>query len=837
MTDLTTTATTEQKPDLLSRPLLATLNIDWEKAIYIAFIVLAIVSRFWDLGSRVMSHDESLHTQFSYQFYRGDGFQHTPLMHGPFLFHVTAVSYWLFGDNDLAARIPVAIMGVLLVAMPYLLRPWLGRIGALFTSFFFLISPFITYYSRYIRHDIFVIVWAMIVFIATLYYLRERKEKYLWWFAAGVALMFSTKEVAFIYVAIFGSFLVMRLAVQLGTAQWFSYVLPKLRPALLILLVAVLLIGGGFIGQQASSRQVETVATEEATQGGFAADPDEDVTATAQPETGGGSTLLRWAQIVGVGLLSLGLFLAVQEMRPRIDAFPEFDLILLFTTLILPMASPFLTQMAGWNPRDYSLSTCMLEGQESMTAVQLFLARLGNSDCWSSFLSSGLVRSGFFLLLTLAVAILVGLWWNRRRWLVAAVIFHSIFIVLYTSVFTHPGGWASGMIGSLAYWLEQQGVARGNQPGFYYFFIVPFYEFLPLIFALAAIRLWEKRHQLNKIVGHWLTVILVALLAFSLTNWLFNRPAVEVGAPTTVVPGLVLGFLILAIGVLYWFFVRRKQLLDEYGLRRNFKGLVQVEAMCELVPFLTWWFILTWVAYSAAGEKMPWLSTHFVIPMALLGGWYFAQKLRDIEPQALLSRRSLVLLGVTAVLIVTVFLAIGPLLLGQIRLGNQQLDNLRGIGRFLGGLVAAGILYYFWQQLYERVSSRLRNAIVVPSLFLLLSLLTVRFTYMANFPNADYATEFLVYAHSAPATKNTVLAQIEELSMRLHGDKSLRVAFGGSGVSWPFTWYLREYPNRNYFAENPSANLTESPIIIAGRSQWGEVEKYLGNNYEQYTYT
>ena len=166
MTDLTTTPN-EPKSDFLSRPLLATISLDWEKAIYIAFIILAILTRFWDLGSRVMSHDESLHTQFSYQYFIGDGYQHTPLMHGPFLFHITAVSYWLFGDSDLSARIPVAIFGIILVAIPFLLRHWIGRIGALFASFIFLISPYITYYSRYIRHDIYVIMWALIIFLAS----------------------------------------------------------------------------------------------------------------------------------------------------------------------------------------------------------------------------------------------------------------------------------------------------------------------------------------------------------------------------------------------------------------------------------------------------------------------------------------------------------------------------------------------------------------------------------------------------------------------------------------------------------------------------------------------
>ena len=46
-------------------------------------MLIAIVTRFYGLGDRVVSHDESLHTQYSYQYYNGDGYVHSPLMHGP----------------------------------------------------------------------------------------------------------------------------------------------------------------------------------------------------------------------------------------------------------------------------------------------------------------------------------------------------------------------------------------------------------------------------------------------------------------------------------------------------------------------------------------------------------------------------------------------------------------------------------------------------------------------------------------------------------------------------------------------------------------------------------
>jgi predicted membrane-bound mannosyltransferase len=920
MTQLTTTENPKQ--DFLSRTLITAYQIDWEKATYILFIILAILTRFWDLGSRVMSHDESLHTQFSYQFYDGQGFSHTPLMHGPFLFHITAVSYWLFGHNDLTARVPVAILSVILVIIPYFLRQWLGREGALAASFVFLISPFLTYYGRYIRHDTPVIVWAMIIFIAIMFYLREQKEKYLWWLAAGMALLFSTKEVSFIYIAIFGSFMILRLLAKIASSGWIKTVWRDLQLPLLVVGIALLLMAGGTLGHLWSDRQDTTITTPEAESEPFAADPNETETAVDGETIPPLDKTMRWGVVLGIGVLSVGLFLAARVMRTYLNAYPEYDIILLFTSIVLPMVSPLLVTIVGGDPRDYTMNTCVINGQEAMSALQLLLARIGNPICREAFFSSGLVLSSSFLVLTLVIGVLVGLWWNWQRFIIFSAIFHAIFFVLYTSVFTNMPGWTSGMIGSLGYWLEQQGVARGNQPEFYYFIIVPFYEFLSLIFALAAISLWAQKQRINRVVGYWLGLLLLTMLGFSLSNWFFNR----LNDPIVVEPNAFAGYLaagfIFILGILLWIFWIRRRLLDtqnlaaltdllstyldataltelcgflsimeeELGgdttveriadlvawyeengrltkltttLRSNWYKLVTISSLGQdapgkfnyaqqrfllthlkvselfgFIPFLVWWLILTWIAYSAAGEKMPWLSTHFVIPMGLLSGWYIHEILQRAGGiKRLFKRQAFSFLGLTILLILAAAIGIGPLILGQVQFGNQELQNLGSIGRFLGSLVSAGIIFYFWQQASLRLNLPSRRTVVALAFFVVLSLLSVRFMYMSSFPNADYATEYMVYAHGAPAAKTVVLDQVEELSMRLNGDKTMQVAFGGSGVAWPFTWYLRDYPNRNYFAESPSNNLRDYPVVIVGRTQMDNVDRILRNTHSYTTHT
>jgi len=128
-----------------------------------------------------MSHDESLHTKFSWDLYANGIFQHTPLMHGPILFHMTALNYFLFG-NDFTARIYTAVLGVGMVMFPLLFRRWLGRWGALLASIMFLISPLILYYNRYIREDTPSIFATMVMVYCTFMYLngpiRQRRKAY-----------------------------------------------------------------------------------------------------------------------------------------------------------------------------------------------------------------------------------------------------------------------------------------------------------------------------------------------------------------------------------------------------------------------------------------------------------------------------------------------------------------------------------------------------------------------------------------------------------------------------------------------------------------------------------
>lgn len=201
-----------------------------------AVIFLGAVLRFWELGDKPLHHDESLHAYFSLQLLHNlqnwagcfnptaSCYHYDPLLHGPFQFHAIAfvyqISQWLgvydHGVNTFTVRIAAATLGTVVVALPFFLRDYLGKVGAWLASFLLAVSPSMVYFSRFAREDIYMACFTLLMVVAVARYVRDRKMR--WIIAAAVAfsLSYATKEATFLSIAIFGSFLGALLAWELG---------------------------------------------------------------------------------------------------------------------------------------------------------------------------------------------------------------------------------------------------------------------------------------------------------------------------------------------------------------------------------------------------------------------------------------------------------------------------------------------------------------------------------------------------------------------------------------------------------------------------------------------
>ncbi len=722
-------------------------------------LVLALATRLVALGDRAVSHDETTHAKYSWNLYTGRGFRHDPLMHGPALFEATALAYALFGVSDFTARLYTALTGVALVMAPWLFRKWLGRLGAVLASIGLLISPSITYYSRYTRHDLPVLLAAFLLLWAILRYLDEGETRRLWAMGAFFAWMYASKENAYIYTAIYFILMTPVLLWQMvrlarmepsGSPQGFRILRRLTRSQLLLVLALTLVVGLGAGGTfLASMREAELVG-----QGATAAE-----IGTITPPV--------WGRIaLGLAILALvaaGMVASAVVGEGRLRKLRLFDVLMVLGTFTLPLGSALLMKfVAGVDMRAFYQA--MMSGS---------FAGVPASSVVGAFLTLGL---------TLAAGVVNGLWWDVQRWPIVAAVYYGIFLVLYTTFFTQGWGALTGFVGGLAYWIAQHGEQRGSQPWYYYGIIGSLYDFLPILISLLG--------------GAWLAL-----------RTLGGKP---VDSPIPV------------------------------DTEQDGDGPRLSAWLPRLFPFfLLGWAGLSWVAYSVAGEKMPWLFVHIAFPHILLAAWTLDRVFGRLTWSQLVADRawlvpvSWLFLGLAWLAFQASSDSLGRVLQPEIAEGGLalMLSQLEPLGRAFGGLtgllIFGGLLVWAVEHLGLRRSLRL--SLLAPLLFL--GAVTVRTMVRACYIEDELATEYIVYAHATPDV-NKALDELDRLSWRLTGTPDqLRVAYS-QHVAWPLYWYMDvRYPDNYYFETPDPERLLDSPVIIAAREEWPAVEAIIGDRY------
>ncbi|MDZ4767979.1 MAG: TIGR03663 family protein [Chloroflexota bacterium] len=881
----------------LSRLMTSEVRLNWYTIAIILIFALAVFSRFAGLGDRVMSHDESLHTYYSWRLYDAGDFQHTPLMHGPILFHATAFFYFIFGDNDFTARIYTALLGVMMVLMPLLFRRWIGRYGALLAAVMILVSPLLLYYHRYIREDTPAIVSALLMIWAMFMYLDggdrvRRKARWLYLFAGAMLWNFGTKETSFMYIAIFGAFftvywlarvlqylrkrpvriglnmtyvgITLGVVVSLFMITVFSialYNMPSLEERLtylgqgvsgllggtvdptfnaydfnvfvtwtLLVIVVLLLIVfataiyattrrrgrfnlGRVFAVLALTLAMTTIliAIEEYTQ-----QPSRTLPAGAEDVVAVESSAYRWTPVVATFALAfvvVGVMVYTRSgdwWRKLLHRFPELDVLILMGALVLPWLSPLITTIAGGTPTDYT--------------------------------SEGILRSTMALIPCAIISIAVGLAWNPKRFVIAALIFHIPFAFFFTTMFTNPVGLASGMVGSLGYWLEQQAVKRGSQPQYYYMLaVMPPYEYLPIIGAFLAslaglVTLWRTSIQTPRAVDSDV---------MQLSSSTETDPLATVPARAAPVESDNFGF---PDDVLSDETVPHEYVADETP-----SDTLLTAPLPEMVSrpigrpitdpnwvkrpsfilFAGWWAALMFLALTLAGEKMPWLGTHMTVPLIFMTAWYFNPVFERIDWKVF-ARRGWLFMLLIPLLAIAVVQGVIPFLTGRTPFGGLEATQQQRMNEWFG-IVAFGalILYLIIRVIGTTSWAHFRRMFGV-AVFIGLAVLTTRHAWLASFINYDLAKENLVYAHAAPGIKK-MMTQLEEISQRTTDGLNVNFAWGGN--AWPVSWYFRDLPNARFFAENPSpGTIGDAVAVYASDDIRSRVEPLLEDRFYRFEY-
>ncbi len=750
-----------ERKKLFDTPLASVAAIDWERVILVTLIVLSVVTRFWDLPYRAYNHDESIHTDWSWNLYTGRGYQHNPIYHGPFLYHATALGFFLFGDNDVTGRIPNAVFGIILVALPFFFRRWLGRKGWIATTALFLISPAVLYYSRFNRHDIYVEVFVVLTALVIWKYFEDRREIWLFAAAALLAFSFTAMETTFIFIAVFAIFLCGHFT--------FEYLRPRVRWGDVPLGLVAGVFGIPFFGLFVAYRVVRS----------FSRSDERD-----------------WENI------------------------PSFNLGIVFGTLSLPLITPAVIYVL--NPLWQRISQTDFFPISAFTDVNTIVSITQSQP-------EVMLRMVGLTVAVILLSAFLGVWWNSRRWVICAVLFWPIFIVFFTTFFTNGGGFFTGLLGSLGYWLSQQEVARGGQPPYYYALVLlPEYEFLPTVVGLLTIFWFWWRYRASRLI------VVLAWILWIIAYYAAIRPVmISLAAPTsTAVPaaggGVFEQLVVVFIAVLIplTFFATYDPDQPASGFR----------------TFIFTWVVGVLVIFSWAGEKMPWLTIHLTIPLAFAAGLGM-ERLLDVNWRDLFNRGAAwfgLLLALAVTLIVMLLVSPRPF-------QGVSLDQLSATNGFIVSLVL--LIAVVGPALYwvgRRFSGSEIARVSAFSLVLVMAALTIRFAWMAVYIQPDVAAETIIYAQGSHDDV-TAMQEIDDLSRRLCSQVGLartqqipcdngtiKVAYDDDS-SWPFVWYLRNYRNAQYYGASPGAPF-DAVVVIVGPKNEEAAKPLLGNKYVRRVY-
>lgn len=178
--------------------------------IFLLIIIIALFLRFWQLDLKLLHHDEAIHSWFSYELLTKGAWIYDPSYHGPFLYYVTAGMFSFFGDSDLVARLLPALFGTLLIPLVYFINRigYLNKNQAIFAALFLAISPDMVYFSRFLRHDIFMLLFSLLLLVALLYYFERGQTRFAIIAAIAIAGALCCKEEMPVILFIFASFFI-----------------------------------------------------------------------------------------------------------------------------------------------------------------------------------------------------------------------------------------------------------------------------------------------------------------------------------------------------------------------------------------------------------------------------------------------------------------------------------------------------------------------------------------------------------------------------------------------------------------------------------------------------
>ncbi len=168
-------------------------------------LLLAFVLRVYALEMKPLHHDEGVNGFFLTNLLRHGRYAYDPEnYHGPTLYYLTLPLVALGGLHTFLIRLVTSLFGVGVVWLVLCLRRYVGTAAALVAGLLIAVSPACVFYSRYFIHEMPFVFFTLGLVVYALRFRETGAPSDLLTATASTALMFATKETAFISVGTLG---------------------------------------------------------------------------------------------------------------------------------------------------------------------------------------------------------------------------------------------------------------------------------------------------------------------------------------------------------------------------------------------------------------------------------------------------------------------------------------------------------------------------------------------------------------------------------------------------------------------------------------------------------
>jgi uncharacterized protein (TIGR03663 family) len=172
---------------------------------FLLILIIAFFLRFFVLDLKLLHHDEAIHSWFCYELLTRGAWQYDPSYHGPFLYFVTTGVFYLLGPSDWTARLLPSLFGFCIIPLVWCIYRlgYIDRNQTLLASLLLAISPDMVYFSRFLRHDIFMLFFTMLFLVAILSWFERGRTRFAVLAAVAAAGALCCKEEMPVIVLIF----------------------------------------------------------------------------------------------------------------------------------------------------------------------------------------------------------------------------------------------------------------------------------------------------------------------------------------------------------------------------------------------------------------------------------------------------------------------------------------------------------------------------------------------------------------------------------------------------------------------------------------------------------